>query len=135
MSREWSYRDRYDFYFPAFAHLGEVGILNQEIYTQGTSDDTGIFGYSEKYAELRYKTNQITSLMRSNVADTLDTWHLAQDFSSLPALNSSFIEENPPISRVVATTTQPDVYLDVYFKFKCARPMPVYSTPITLSRF
>ena len=133
--KEWSYRDRYDFYWPAFAHLGEIGIENKEIYVQNTADDTGIFGYQEKYAELRYKNNQITGLMRPNVANTLDSWHLAQDFTSLPSLNSSFIEENPPIDRVVAVTDQPTLLLDLYFKMRCGRPMPVYSTPITLSRF
>mgnify|MGYP001229976901 CR=1 FL=1 len=135
IAREWSYRDRYDFYWPAFAHLGEQGILNQEIFVQNTSDDSGIFGYAEKYAELRYKNNQLTGLMRPNVTGTLDAWHLAQDFTALPALNSSFIEEDPPIDRIVATATQPDLFLDIFFKLRCARPLPMYATPITLSRF
>ena len=73
--------------------------------------------------------------MRPNVTGTLDAWHLAQDFTALPALNPSFIEEDPPISRVVATTDQPDIFLDMFFKLRCARPLPLYSQPITLSRF
>lgn len=135
IEKSWSYRDRFDFYWPAFAHLGEVGILNQEIYATGGSDDTGIFGYAEKYAELRYKNNLITGKMRSNVTGSLDSWHLAQDFTSLPALNDSFIQENPPIDRIVAVNTEPDLLIDLFCKYKTARPMPVYSTPISLSRF
>ena len=95
MNRMWSRRDRWDFYWPALAHLGEQAVLNQEIYTQGTSADTQTFGYQERYAEYRYKPSQITGKMRSNATGTLDVWHLAQDFTSLPALNASFIEENP----------------------------------------
>ena len=135
IEKTWSYRDRFDFYWPSFAYLGEVGILNQEIYATGGADDSGIFGYQEKYAELRYKNNLITGKMRSNVTGSLDAWHLAQDFTSLPALNDSFIQENPPIDRVVAVNTEPDLLIDLFCKYKNARPMPVYSTPISLSRF
>lgn len=135
IDKTWSYRDRFDFYWPAFAHLGEVGILNKEIYADGSANDDGIFGYQEKYAELRYKNNLITGKMRSNITGSLDAWHLAQDFTSLPSLNDSFIQENPPIDRIVAVNTEPDLLIDLFCKYKTARPMPVYSTPITLSRF
>ena len=91
MNRMWSRRDRWDFYWPALAHLGEQAILNQEIYTQGTSADSQTFGYQERYAEYRYKPSQITGKMRSNATGSLDVWHLAQDFTALPALNASFI--------------------------------------------
>ena len=96
LAREYSYRDRYDFYWPAFAFLGEQSILNKEIYAQGTAADEGVFGYQERYAELRYKPSMLTGKMRSNVTGSIDYWHLAQDFSSLPALNASFIEDTPP---------------------------------------
>jgi hypothetical protein len=98
MNRMWSRRDRWDFYWPALAHLGEQAVLNQEIYAQGTSADTQTFGYQERFAEYRYKPSQITGKMRSNATGSLDVWHLAQDFTSLPALNASFIQENPPRS-------------------------------------
>ena len=135
LPREYSYRDRYDFYFPAFAHLGEQSILNKEIYAQGTADDDLVFGYQERFAELRYKPSQITGKMRSNVTGSLDTWHLAQDFSSLPALNDSFIQDQPPVDRVIAVTDEPQLLLDMYFKMRCARPIPMYGVPIQLSRF
>ena len=135
LSRDYSYRDRYDFYWPAFAHLGEQSILNKEIYAQGTSADEEVFGYQERYAELRYKPSMLTGKMRSNVTGSIDYWHLAQDFSSLPALNASFIEDNPPVDRVIAVNTEPQLLLDMYFKMRCARPAPVYGTPLSLSRF
>ena len=136
LARHWSRQTRYDFYWPALAHLGEQAILNQEIYAQGTSDDANTFGYQERYAEYRYKPSQITGKFRSTVSSgSLDNWHLAQDFSALPSLNSSFIEENPPVDRVIAVTSEPQLLLDVYFKLKCARPMPTYSVPALLSHF
>lgn len=135
MNRMWSRRDRWDFYWPALAHLGEQAVLNQEIYTQGTAADTQTFGYQERYAEYRYKPSQITGKMRSNATGSLDVWHLAQDFTALPALNSSFIEENPPIDRVIAVTTEPEFIWDWYFDLKTTRPMPVYSVPGLIDHF
>jgi hypothetical protein len=135
MSRFFSKRTRYDYYWPALAHLGEQSILNKEIYTQGTSADDAVFGYQERYAEYRYKPSQITGKFRSNATGTLDSWHLAQDFNSAPSLNSSFIEENPPVDRVTAVNSEPDLLLDMFFKFKTARPMPTYSVPALLSHF
>ncbi|AXL14545.1 major capsid protein [Microviridae sp.] len=135
MNRMWSRRDRWDFYWPALAHLGEQAVLNQEIYAQGTAADTATFGYQERYAEYRYKPSQITGKMRSNATGSLDVWHLAQDFTSLPALNASFIEENPPVDRVIAVTTEPEFIFDWYFDLKTTRPMPVYSVPGLIDHF
>lgn len=135
LDRSWFRRDRYDLYWPAFAHLGEQSILNKEIYAQGNSDDTEVFGYQERYAEYRYKPSMLTGKMRSNVTGSLDTWHLAQDFASKPELNSSFITSNTPVDRVIATTDEPQFILDLYFALKSTRPMPVYGTPLSLSRF
>jgi len=135
MNRMWSRRDRWDFYWPALAHLGEQAVLNEEIYCQGTADDQAVFGYAERYAEYRYKPSQITGKMRSNASGSLDVWHLSQDFSSVPVLNASFIEENPPIDRVVALPTEPDLLFDWYFDMKCTRPMPTYSVPGLIDHF
>jgi len=135
LPRHFSRRDRWDFYWPALAHIGEQAVLNKEIYAQGTTDDDDVFGYQERFAEYRYKPSQITGQMRSNYAQSLDSWHLAQDFSALPALNASFIEENPPVDRVVAVTSEPDIILDAHFNMKCARPMPTYSVPGLIDHF
>jgi hypothetical protein len=135
LARHFSRQTRWDFYWPALAHLGEQSILNKEIYAQGTSDDNDVFGYQERYAEYRYKPSNVTGQMRSNFAQSLDTWHLAQDFGSLPALNASFIEENPPVDRVTSVADYPNLILDMYFKLKCARPMPTYGVPGLIDHF
>ena len=129
LNRFFSKQTKYDYFWPSLAHLGEQTIKNKEIYAQGTADDDNTFGYQERYAEYRYKPSTVTGQMRSDFAQTLDTWHLAQDFTSLPALNASFIEENPPIDRITAVTSYPNMLGDFYFKFRCARPMPTYSVP------
>lgn len=135
LNRMWSRQDRWDFYWPALAHIGEQAVLNKEIYAQGTADDDLVFGYQERYAEYRYKPSMITGIMRSDATNSLDNWHVAIDFGSLPALNASFIEENPPIDRIVAVTSEPDLLFDAHFDFKCARPMPVYSVPGLIDHF
>jgi hypothetical protein len=135
LPRHFSRSTRFDYYFPVLAHLGEQAILNKEIYTQGTSDDDLAWGYQERWAEYRYKPSWLSGQMRSNDAITLDTWHLAQDFASVPSLNASFIEENPPVSRVIAVPTEPDMLLDMYFKLNCTRPMPTYSVPGLVDHF
>ena len=135
LPRHFSRQTKFDFYWPALAHLGEQSILNKEIYAQGTTADDSVFGYQERYAEYRYKPSFVTGQMRSNFAQSLDTWHLAQDFGSLPALNGSFIEENPPVDRVTAVANYPNMVLDMFFKLKCARPMPTYGVPGLIDHF
>jgi len=135
LHRNFSRQTRWDFYWPALAHIGEQAVLNKEIYAQGTSADDEVFGYQERFAEYRYKPSQITGKMRSTAAQPLDNWHLAQEFSALPVLNASFIEENPPVDRVIAVTDEPHLLLDMHFDLKCARPMPTYSVPGLIDHF
>lgn len=133
--RMWSRETRFDFYWPALSHLGEQPVYNKEIYAQGTQDDDLVFGYQERYAEYRYFPSVISGAFRSSDAESLDIWHLAQDFAALPALNGSFIDENPPIDRVIAVPTEPHFLGDFYFSLRCARPMPVYSVPGLIDHF
>ncbi|QXP08189.1 MAG: major capsid protein [Arizlama microvirus] len=138
MRREFSRSTRLDYYFPALSHLGEQAILNKEIYLQGSADaaaDAAAFGYQERYAEYRYKPSLITGKLRSTYATPLDMWHLAQKFTALPTLGSTFIVETPPISRIIAVTTEPEFVLDCYIKCKAVRPMPVYSVPGLIDHF
>lgn len=135
LPRMFSRSTRWDYYWPALSHIGEQAILNKEIYAQGTSADDDVFGYQERYAEYRYKESLVTGQMRSNFAQTLDTWHLAQDFASLPLLNATFIEENPPVDRVIAVPSEPHFLFDSFFRLRCARPMPVYSVPGLIDHF
>ncbi len=138
LNRMWSRQTRYDFYWPAFANIGEQTVLNKEIYAQGPSNPASnelVFGYQERYAEYRYKPSQITGLFRSSATGTLEAWHLAQDFSTLPLLNASFIVDNPPVDRVIATPAEPHFIFDSYFSLRCARPMPVYGVPGLIDHF
>jgi len=138
LHKMWSRQTRYDFYFPAFATLGEQAVLNKEIYLQGTAEDDEVFGYQERWAEYRYKPSQITGLFRSTASGTLDAWHLAQNFGDLPTLNSDFIEDTPPVERVVAVGAAANgqqFLLDAFFDIKMARPMPLYSVPGLIDHF
>ena len=135
LNRMWSRRDRFDFYWPALAHLGEQAVLNKEIYADGTAADEDVFGYQERFAEYRYKPSCITGQFRSNAATTLDAWHLSQNFTSRPTLSSDFIKDQPPIDRVVATPDEPNFICDFYHKLICARPMPMYGVPGNIDRF
>jgi hypothetical protein len=135
LNKMFSRSTRFDFFWPTLAHLGEQAVLNREIYAQGTAADDEVFGYQERFAEYRYKPSLITGKMRSQDPQSLDIWHLAQDFTSLPTLGPDFIVENPPVERVVAVQDEPEFLFDSYFSLKCARPMPVYSTPGLIDHF
>ena len=138
INRMWTRSTRFDFYWPAFSHIGEQAVLNKEIYCVGSANptqDAAVFGYQERSAEYRYKPSNITGQFRSNFAQTLDSWHLAQNFGALPTLSSTFIEENPPVSRVIAVPSSPQFLYDSFVKLRCARPMPVYSVPGMIDHF
>jgi hypothetical protein len=135
LNKMFSRSDKLDFYWPALSHIGEQSVLNKEIYAQGTSADEAVFGYQERFAEYRYKPSTIHGSFRSNATTPLDAWHLSQDFASLPTLSSTFIEDKPPVSRVVAVPSEPEFIADFYHKLTCARPMPLYGTPGMIDHF
>lgn len=138
LPKMWSRETRYDFYFPVFAHLGEQAVLNKEIYVTGTSTDDDVFGYQERWAEYRYKPSQITGLFKSTSSGTIDAWHYAQKFTSLPTLNATFIQETPPIDRTTAVGSAANgqqFLMDAFFDCKMARPMPMYSVPGLIDHF
>ena len=133
--RMFSRRTRFDFYWPVLAHLGEQAILNKEIYAQGTDKDDEVFGYQERYAEYRYFPSMITGKLRSTYAQSLDVWHLSQKFDNLPTLSAQFIEDHPPVDRILAVQDEPQFIVDSYIDMKCARPMPVYGVPGLVDHF
>lgn len=136
IDRMWSRQTKFDFYWPAFAHLGEVGVLNKELYYQNDATvDNQVFGYQERWYDYRYGISKITGKLRSGVTGSLDVWHLAQHFANLPTLNSTFIEEAPPVSRVIAVQDEPHFIFDSVIKCRMARCMPVYSTPGLVDHF
>jgi len=135
LNRMFSRLTRFDWYLPALSHIGEQAILNKEIFAQGTAPDEDVFGYQERFAEYRYKPSSITGLFRSAHPQSLDAWHLSQDFATLPVLDNDFIVENPPVDRVIAVPAEPHFLFDSYFKMHCARPMPVYGVPGLIDHF
>lgn len=132
--RMWWRRSPYDFYWPAFAHLGEQAIMRQEIYANGVEDsanDQAVFGYQERWAEYKYHPSRTSGHMRSTVSAPLDVWHLGQEFVGAPGLNSAFITDLAPMSRVVQTTTiaGQQFIFDSVFEQRMVRPMPMFSIP------
>ena len=132
LNRLWSRKDKLDYYWPVFANIGEQAIKNKEIYAQGNVTDDEVFGYQEAWAEYRYKPNQVTGEMRSQYAQSLDVWHLADDYSKLPSLSAEWIQEDgKTIDRVLAVSSDVanQFFADIYVKNYCTRPMPMYSIP------
>jgi len=135
IERMFSRSRRYDFFWPALAHLGEQAVLNKEIFWQATAADEDVFGYQERWAEYRYKPSRTSGVMRSTASTPIDYWHVGQEFASLPLLNDVFIADTPPISRVLAVPTQPEFFGDFWFSYRSARPMPTYSVPGLIDHF
>lgn len=136
LNKLWSRETKYDFFWPKLQELGEQAVLNKEIYYQGGSPGEAVFGYQERYAEYRYRPSEIKGQFRSDFAESLDVWHLAQDFSTPPTLSAEFIEANTPIERsLVVTEGYPALLCDFFFDQKHARPMVTYGVPATLGRF
>lgn len=136
LRRMWSRRTRFDFYLPALSHIGEQAVLQKEIFAGDIdADNDKVFGYQERFAEYRYFPSQISGLFRSNATAPLDSWHLSQDFANAPVLDSAFIQENPPVDRVIAVQTEPHFLFDSFIQLRCARPMPVYGVPGLIDHF
>lgn len=135
--RSWFKTTRYDYYYPVLSQIGEQAVLNNEIYYQNTSEDEEVFGYQERYAEYRYKPSRLSGLFRPDNAASLDSWHMSEDFASLPTLGNTFIKSNTatPLDRAIAVPSQPQFIADFYFDLKCARPMPMFGVPGNLDHF
>lgn len=132
IERFWSRKDRFDYYWPVFANIGEQAVLNKEIYAQGSDEDDEVFGYQEAWADYRYKPSRVTGEMRSSAPQSLDVWHLADDYDTLPSLSDSWIRETPEnINRVLAVSSSVSnqFFADIYVQNRTTRPMPLYSIP------
>lgn len=132
LERFWSRKDRFDYYWPVFANIGEQAVLNKEIYAQGNEKDDEVFGYQEAWADYRYKPSRVTGEMRSSAPTSLDVWHLADEYTQLPTLSDSWIREDKSnVDRVLAVTSavSNQMFADIYVQCEATRPMPVYSIP------
>ena len=132
IERHWSRKTRFDFYWPVFANIGEQAVLNKEIFAQGNAQDDEVFGYQEAWSDYRYKPSRVTGEMRSLYPQSLDVWHLADDYESLPSLSDSWIREDKnTIDRVLAvkSSVSNQFFADIYVQNRATRPMPMYSIP------
>jgi len=139
LPKMWSRRSRYDFYYPALAGLGEQAVLRKEIFSNGVAaEDELVFGYQERWAELRQRYSFTSGYFRSTDANTIDEWHTGQLFAVAPVLDQDFIQDNPPISRVLAggdLEAGKQFLADIFIRRSATRPLPVFGTPVTLGRF
>lgn len=136
VDRYWNKSTRYDFFYPLLSQIGEQAVLNREIYYQNTSADDDVFGYQERYSEYRFQNGCVTGLMRPGVSGTLEAWHLAEEFGSLPTLGATFIENNTevPLDRAIALSEEPQFIVDIFHQVRAARPMPLFGIPGSLAR-
>lgn len=139
IERHWFQQDRFDFYYPVLANIGEQAVLSKEIYFDGTSADEDVFGYQEAWSELRYKPSRIAGMFRSNHTTSLDVYHLSDEFGSRPVLNDEFIEDNTQaiLDRCLTVTSSvaDQFQVDIFNNFKCARVLPIFSTPGMIDHF
>lgn len=134
VARKFNKLSRYDYMNPAFWNLGDQAVYNKEIFlSPDKATNEAVFGYQERYRELREGINKITGKMRSGVEGSLDVWHLAEKFETLPKLNGEFIQCATPIDRVLSAPDEPDIITDIWFDIKATRPLPVSSNPSFLA--
>lgn len=129
LSRMWSRRERFDYYFPSLAHLSEQAILSKEIYCDGSADDNNVWGYNGIYDEYRYMRGLIAGRFNSRQSQPLDLWHLSLEFANRPTLSGQFIESSTPIDRVIAVPGEPHFLFDSWISHRAARPMPMTGIP------
>lgn len=146
LPRQLTRKGRLDRYWPEFAHLGNMPVYNYEIFSQGASVvdaqgkivDNQVFGYKEAWQEYMYKSNMITGELNSDFATSLDYWHLGDDYSSLPVLSQSWIEEDKDtVDRVLAvqSSTHHQLFADVYVQQNVTAPIPLHRVPGLIDHF
>ena len=132
LERFWSRKSRFDYYFPVFANIGEMAVLNKELYATGTDSDNKAFGYQEAWADYRYKPSRVTGEMRSSATKSLDVWHFADYYNKLPTLSPDWIKEDKNnVDRVLAVSSKVSnqLWADIVINNRTSRPMPLYSVP------
>jgi hypothetical protein len=130
LERFWSRRDRLDYYVPQFANLGEQPVKKKEIMLTGNATDEETFGYQEAWADYRMKPNRVSGLMRSNATGTLDFWHYADNYDTVPTLSQEWMAEGKAeIARTLIVQDEPQFFGAVRVANKTTRRMPLYSVP------
>lgn len=128
-------KDRYDYYWPQFAQIGEQPIENQELYFSpiyGSTENAnnlnpGTFGYTPRYADYRFRNDTVSGDFKTS----LNFWTQVRRFSTTPSLNQSFIECRP--SQDIYAVTDEDVdklWCEVHFDVSAIRPVVKNVNPL-----
>lgn len=133
--RRYLRRDKFDFYWPQFAHIGEQPILSNELYSDESNDsntisnfnENDVFGYTPRYAEYRFNNDEIHGQFRS----TLKNWHMARDFTAVPNLNSDFLRVDDSQYRPfsVPLPDEDHFFIQIFNNVKALRKIPKYGSP------
>jgi hypothetical protein len=137
LHKMWQRVDRFDYYHPTLAHIGEQPVMLNEIYT-GPNVKDEVFGYQEAWAEYRYKPNLVTGLMRPNVSDNLAVWNYADNYASRPFLSPEWIQEDKTLvdrTLTISSELAPQFMLNIYLQMKVTRAMPLFSIPGLIDHF
>lgn len=143
LDRMWSRRERFEFYFPALAHVSNMPILNKELMVtdpavSDTNDD--IFGYRDAWDEYRFKTSKVTGAFRSSYSASLDSWHYADYYATRPTLSDGFVKEtevnvNRTLAVQASSTNHDQLIIDIFFKCRVTNPMPAKGIPGLVDHF
>jgi len=128
-------KTRYDYYWPSLCNLGEMAVSQGEIFCDGSANDDIVLGYQERWSDRRYGHSKITGKFRSTDPQSLDVWHLAEEFENAPTLNETFIESNTPLARCIAVTDEPHWLCDSFFEVTEVLPLPARSIPGLIDHF
>ena len=133
LNKMWTQTDKFDYYFPVFANLGEMPCFVHELYWDNSINGDEVFGYQEAWASpYRYSPALVTGEMRPGIANSLASWHLGDYYTSRPYLSDAWIREDKSnVDRVlsVQSSVSNQIMVDFYVKNTATRPMPVYSIP------
>jgi hypothetical protein len=133
LEKFWTRKKRTDFYDPVFANIGEQPVYQSELFFDKNKDNTkDVFGYQEAWADYRYKPSRISGELRSTATNSMDIWHLGDNYANAPILGQQFLSETTEyLDRALAvpSATANQFIIDIYTENEMIRPMPVYSVP------
>lgn len=121
-----------DYPWPAFAHLGEQDVFDNELLmnptnmkkTDGTYPN---FGYQSRYIDWKMEHSTVHGSFRNS----LDFWHLGRKFDSTPALGQLFVYyQRFEDQRIWAAGNSVDtLWMYVRNQARVVRALPYFGTP------
>lgn len=141
LPRYFSKRDKFDFYFPEFANLGEQEVKLKEIFQPFNNDldNDETIGYLPRYSEYKYIPSTIHG---GFLTQGLAHWTMSRFFLNEPYLDQDSVAVRPDqdsINRIwnqlntPSESGDPEGYGHFYVRLvnyvNGKRPMPRYGTP------